>query len=368
MRVAIIGYGQLARMLALSGLPLGLEFSFYVDQGEPADTRCVDGLGEIVFAKPELLGESLYQALHAPHVVTFEKEQVDLAPIKTLAPFTEIDPSLKAVEVCQHRHKEKQLLDTLGIANARHTYADNRAAFDEALQQAALPVVIKSVCDGYDGKNQWVVKSLEQPVNVPDKIIQSGVIIEQWIPFQREISLVGARGKNGEIRCYSPTENQHHQGILIKSIAPAPNLNDAQIKQAQGYLEKIMISLDYVGVLAMECFVTESEILVNELAPRVHNSGHWTQNGAVTSQFENHLRATTGLPLGETNCHGVAGMLNVLGPNESPLAMIGSDSTLHWYNKTIRPGRKLGHVNFTGSDRAALEKSMSTLQAKLVQS
>lgn len=367
MRVAIVGCGQLARMLALSGIPLGIKFTFYADQGESMDTRCVDGLGDVVFAKEELLGEALYKELQSPDVITFEKEQVrNLTPIRSLAEFTSTAPSVRALEVCMNRHREKQLLDSLAIPSARYVFVDSSKNFESSVKTLKYPAVVKSVTEGYDGKNQWRIFEDSDIAKVPENLISQGVIIEEWISFNREVSVLAVRNEKGEIKTYPLTENKHQNGILISSVAPADNMDQTLEEKAKDYITKILNELSYVGVLTMECFVTDDNVLVNELAPRVHNSGHWTQNGAVTSQFENHLRAVTGLALGSTENHANAGMVNILGPNDSQAENLNENTTLHWYGKTIRPGRKLGHVNFLNQSRALLLENMDSFQENLL--
>lgn len=369
MRVAIVGCGQLARMLAQSGIPLGIDFSFYVDQGPTADTSCVNGLGDLVFASDDLRGQELFAALKQPDVVTFEKEQVDLEPIRELAEHTIIAPSFEALEVCKNRHREKQLLDSLQIPTARYVFVDSYDNFESSVKQLNYPVVIKSVSEGYDGKNQWRIFADKDIQKVPEDLINRGVIIEEWIAFNREVSLLAVRTKEGEIKTYPLTENKHSNGILVGSVAPAENMDIGLQEKPTAYITSIMTKLSYVGVLAMECFITDDEVLVNELAPRVHNSGHWTQQGAVTSQFENHMRAVTGLALGSTKTsHEVAGMVNILGPNECPKKPPSEQSTLHWYEKSIRPGRKLGHVNFVCESRTQLMERMNSFQQSLTPS
>lgn len=358
MRVAIVGCGQLARMLAFSGIPLGINFSFLANDGEHSDTRCVQGLGNIVHWHNELEGEDLYQALGNPDVLTFEKESVDINTIESLSGFCDIAPSFKALSVSQHRRSEKELLSSLSIPTARFGYADNASQLTQLVTQLGLPVVVKSVSQGYDGKQQWHIKAACDIDSIPNDAVVNGVIVEQWIAFSKEVSLIGVRNKSGEVRCYPLTENIHRDGILIRSIAPAPELAEEHEQQARGYLGQLLNTLDYVGVMAMECFVTPEGLLVNELAPRVHNSGHWTQEGAVTCQFENHIRAITGLALGETKAHGFAGMVNLLGPHSPPRHLLSDNSTLHWYDKLDRAGRKLGHVNFIARSRQLLETEM----------
>ncbi|WP_101760062.1 5-(carboxyamino)imidazole ribonucleotide synthase [Oceanicoccus sp. KOV_DT_Chl] len=365
MHVAIIGCGQLARMLALAGIPLGIKFSFICDTGEHSDTVCVNGLGEIAYWQPESSVEALYTALGSPDLITVEKEQVELSLLRDLSKFSAVYPSIQAIETTKDRFKERCLLDSLDIPVAPYLFGHS---IEEAVKQLGLPLVFKSIDEGYDGKNQWQVKTEDQLQRlIEDQSLHPQTLIaEQWINFERELSLVGVRDCNGQIAFYPLAENIHTQGILYRSIAPADKLTSALIATAEDYLQKIMNHLDYVGVMAMECFATESGLIVNELAPRVHNSGHWTQLGSPTCQFENHIRAITGIALGSTDNFGVTGMINLLGTAKPPVKSLGANSTLHWYNKEARPGRKQGHVNFFDKSRAQLIQHMDAFEKTLL--
>jgi len=362
MRVAIVGCGQLARMLALSGIPLGIKFSFIADDGLLTNTDCVDGLGTIVPWQFGVDAGDLYQALEKPDVVTVEKEQVDIRLLQALEHYTLIRPGVSAIEQTQSRLAEKRLLERLGVSCADYYCGEDLGV---AVAKLGYPFLLKSLSGGYDGKNQWLIDSDEALANyLKDRGDNSPeVLAEQWIHFQRELSLIAVRDAKGAISFYPLTENSHHHGILYRSIAPAENVSDQEISQAQCSLQKIMDSLDYVGVMAMECFSTDQGLLVNELAPRVHNSGHWTQTGGVTSQFENHIRAIAGMEPGSTGCSAVAaGMINLLGTTEPPFAAIGDRSTLHWYNKQPKPGRKQGHVNFVANSMAGVVDSIAEFE------
>ncbi len=365
MRVGIVGCGQLARMLALVGIRLGVKFSFLADQGTKTDIRCVEGLGEVTYLDGDMDGETLYKKLLCPDVVTVEKEQVDLSLLTRLAEECDIAPPIKAIEACQHRHREKRLLDSLGIPNAAYEYAESKSEVRKSVARLKKPVVIKSVDQGYDGKNQWVLRDESQLEHFEADAPEGAYIVEKWIIFDKEVSLVAVRDARHQVAYYSPTENVHEKGILLHSMAPAVGVQPSLLKLAETYISSILEELDYVGVLAMECFVTKDKLYVNELAPRVHNSGHWTQGGARTCQFENHVRAITGLSLGSTLNHGYAGMINILGAKEPPVSSLSAKSTLHWYNKSSRPGRKLGHINFLDSSRQELELSMNQFQRLL---
>lgn len=356
MHIAIVGCGQLARMLALAGIPMGLKFSFVKDKPD-SDTSPINGLGNIVPWSPDTPVAQLYEALGRPDVVTIEKEQLDAGLLKALQPFCSVFPNADAVAQCQHRHTQKQLLSRLDIAAAPFVYGQSLRV---SVDRLGLPVVVKSCREGYDGKNQWTLKSEADVAQLEQHFAQLGdeqdYIVEQWIPFERELSLVSARSAEGEVTHYCLTENHHVNGMLRESIAPAPKLDANLQAQAQQSMQRLFDELDYVGVLAMECFVVDSTLLVNELAPRVHNSGHWTQQGSATCQFENHLRAITGTVLGNTASIGVTGMINLVGTAKPSLKSLDYGVSLHWYDKAVKPGRKLGHLLYNHPDLANVQE------------
>lgn len=363
MHIAIVGCGQLSRMLALAGIPLGLRFSFIAD--EPMqDTRCVQQLGKVVHWEPGQAPEDFYNALGRPTVVTAEKEQIDVALLHSLQPFCDVHPSSASFTVLQDRSKEKLLLADLGISFTPYIHA--RSAV-EAIEKLSLPLIAKSCRNGYDGKNQKILRDLQDAIAFDDKEDIQNHIIEQWVPFEREVSVISVRDRSGNICHYPLTENVHESGILKYSIAPARQVSAIAARTARDSIARIMESTDYVGVMAMECFLTEGQLLVNEIAPRVHNSGHWTQSGCKTSQFENHLRAIAGLPLGSTENHSIAGMVNLIGTGVPSEVACSSNSTLHWYNKTERPGRKVGHVNFSGSNHEDLLRTMNAFKRDVLE-
>lgn len=363
MRIGIIGCGQLARMMALAGIPLGLKFSFVADGGPDTDLSCVEGLGPVV---PWQLGQSvseLYKALGQPDVITVEKEQVDLDLVRALEAHCTIRPNVDSIAKCKSRIHEKQLLAQLDIPCAPFTYD---VSLEESAKTLGYPMVIKSLDEGYDGKNQWVVRSDEELAKVSPELKAGHYLAEQWIPFDAEVSIIGVRSASGEVSCYPLTENQHQNGILVRSMAPARGLSAEMVQQAQTYMTKLLEAQQYVGVLAMELFVVGDKLLVNELAPRVHNSGHWTQLGAQTCQFENHIRAVAGLALGATSAIGKTGMLNLLGVAAPPMDALSANASLHWYNKAAKPNRKLGHINFMMDDYGQLASQMQSVEQSLV--
>ncbi len=350
-------------MLALAGIPLGFRFSFIADDlGQ--DTRCVEQLGTVVHWHPGQSPGDLYDLLGRPDVVTAEKEQIDISLLELLQTLCDVHPNPASFAVLQDRSREKRLLDDLQIPTAPYVHARPAA---EAVRKLSLPIVAKSCRGGYDGKNQQILRNARDIADFDAHPEERDFILEQWMPFEREVSIVSVRDRSGNISHYPITENMHESGILRHSIAPARNVSGVTARAAREYIASVMQFTDYVGVMAMECFIVDGDLLVNEIAPRVHNSGHWTQSGCKTSQFENHLRAIAGLPLGSTENHGISGMVNLIGTGVPTGSALSPHSTLHWYNKTERPGRKLGHVNFSGSTHEDLLQKMDRFRAEVLE-
>ncbi|MEM8564743.1 MAG: 5-(carboxyamino)imidazole ribonucleotide synthase, partial [Pseudomonadota bacterium] len=310
MRVAILGCGQLARMMAHAAAPLGIDCCF-VKLGDEL-TPCVDGLGDIVAWSPGDSAQSLHSALGKPDVVTVEREAIDVDLLRSLQSFCPVSPSPESVRVGQHRGRERALLDELGIPCAAHQVANTPQEVRAVAGQLGLPVVLKSCESGYDGKLQWRFYEAADVDQFCEAQTAGEWLIEKFVAFDREVSIVAARSTTGEFRAYPLTQNHHRDGILLASLAPAPNITEDLQRQATDIVQRIMNQLNYVGVMAVELFDVEGKLLVNELAPRVHNSGHWTMQEGIASQFENHMRAITGMTLGETQPSYHAGMLNVL--------------------------------------------------------
>ncbi|MTI12865.1 5-(carboxyamino)imidazole ribonucleotide synthase [Sansalvadorimonas verongulae] len=384
MRISIIGCGQLSRMLALSGWNMGIDFSFLADKGE--STACISGLGDVVIITEGMSALEMYQALGRPDAITIEREAVDVALMKELKNFCPVFPDPDIVWKIQNRHREKTLVKESGLETSPWVRIQDEEPLAEAIEAiGGLPVVVKSTEDGYDGHNQWVIDSADHIAAFEDdrKLILKGEsqhkhaqfewIVEKKIPFEREISVIGARNVDGSIVSYIPGENVHKGGILHSSIVPAPHLSDVIKTKAEHYISALLKKTGYVGVLAVECFVLGDELIVNELAPRVHNSGHWSMNGADTSQFENHVRAIANLPLGSTRHCGVAGMYNLLGKTLSdntapPTALVKPEHFLHWYGKTSRPGRKIGHVNVRADSQEELAEKLECVRKQWLDS
>lgn len=340
MKVGILGGGQLARMLCLAGYPLGLEFRIL----DPVQGVCAAPVAEHILAEYDDL-EGLARFAEGIDVVTYEFENVPLRAAEWLAERVPVFPPPVALEKSQDRLIEKTFMEALLIPVPRFVPVNSREELMEAVSRLELPAVLKTRRFGYDGKGQSVLREFDAIQPVWEQLSRQDLILEGFIDFERELSLLAVRGQTGEIRFYPLVENQHEDGILRVTRAPAPDLTPALQEQAENYMRSVLEALDYVGVLAIEFFQTGQELIANEMAPRVHNSGHWTIEGAETSQFENHLRAITGLPPGSTACLGQSIMRNIigeLGDTETALAM--PNTHLHLYGKAPRPGRKLGHI------------------------
>ncbi len=348
MRIGVLGAGQLGRMLALAGYPpLAKEFVFYDMSGSPPSA----GLGGEVIVDRD--GSYLDDFLSRVDRVTYEFEHLPVEVAEKLAQHKPVHPPCppRALQVCQNREAEKTLFGQLGIPTPEWKIADSAASLKAAAEALGCPVVAKSITEGYDGKGQAVLRDPEQAEEAWTAIGHPRVIVEKFVNFKREVSIIAVRGEDGDVAFYPPiAENTHHEGILRYSIAPpAPGLQPPHIQQdAEKYIKALLNELNYVGVLTLELFETGGDGLVaNEMAPRVHNSGHWTIEGSMTSQFENHIRAVSGHALGNVQARGLSCMINIIGEHgdierilELPYAH------LHLYNKGgERPGRKLGHVN-----------------------
>jgi 5-(carboxyamino)imidazole ribonucleotide synthase len=353
--VGVLGAGQLGRMLALAGYPLGLRFAFYDESadapaGHLADLRC--GRWDDALALHAFAGEV--------DLVTYEFENVPVTAASRLAERVPVFPSPRALEVAQDRLKEKHLFRDLGIGTAPFTAVDTRSDLDGAVATIGLPAVLKTRTQGYDGKGQRVLRRLEDLEGAFASLGGRPLILEGFIPFERELSVLAARSRTGATAFWPLVENVHRDGILRLSIAPAAGAEADLLEAAATIAGRTLEALDYVGVLAIELFEHEGRLLANEMAPRVHNSGHWTIEGARTSQFENHLRSVLGLPLGATEATGVAAMVNLIGETPDPASLLEiAGSHLHLYGKPARPGRKLGHVTLVEPDRASLDAALA---------
>ncbi|MFO3704354.1 5-(carboxyamino)imidazole ribonucleotide synthase [Xanthomonas codiaei] len=356
--VGILGGGQLARMLVLAGAPLGLRVAVF----DPAADACAGQLAPLQvggFDDTAALAAFAAQA----EVITFDFENVPAASAQHLAAQLPVFPRPQALAVAQDRLSEKTLFRELSIPVPEFAAIDDRAGLDAALAHIGAPCVLKTRRFGYDGKGQYRIRTLADADAAWDALgaqaQKVGLILEAFVPFQREVSVVAVRGRDGEFRAWPLTENWHVDGVLSASLAPA-RVDAAMQALAETHARAIAQALDYVGVFALELFVRDGELLANEIAPRVHNSGHWTIEGAETSQFENHLRAVLGLPLGSTAMRGHACMLNWLGSMPEAGAFLAVPGA-HWhdYGKQAREGRKVGHATVRADTPQALAAALA---------
>jgi 5-(carboxyamino)imidazole ribonucleotide synthase len=363
MLIGVIGGGQLARMLAQEGQSIGARFSFLVEPSE--DSAPVEGLGHIVVRHPEWDTKTLYEALGQPQVVTTEREAVDTELLESLSQFCRVAPDHRAVSIMKNRSNEKQFIESLDIPTAKFAIATTKQQVIDGAAKVGLPLIVKSSENGYDGKNQWRIKTDDDLRLFIDNYRDIEVIMEQWVNFESEVSMVATRSLNGDIAYYALTENLHQNGILLTSVAPASQWQEAFEHRAQSYMKTIMEALNYVGTMAMECFIAGNELLINELAPRVHNSGHWTLTGTHCSQFKNHLLAILGVSLGDTQIIAPTAMLNLLGKQVSVDQLPSPIASLNWYNKKVKPGRKVGHINIMDKDSAQVLALLNQLKTSI---
>jgi len=387
--VGILGGGQLARMLALAGAPLGLRFLVLDAAADACAAQCAPLL-RADYHDHDALGEFASRV----DVATFDFENVPADSARWLAERVPVFPNPRALAVAQDRLAEKTIFRELGISVPAFANVDSRAALEAAIARIGTPSILKTRRLGYDGKGQFRI--MEPAAAAPTAAVHPGpsglgttdsgfgkatadaawealgaqaetvgLILEAFVPFQRELSVVAVRGRDGEFRHWPLTENWHDHGILAASLAPA-DVDAAIAEKAISHARAVAEALDYVGVFALELFLADGELLANEMAPRVHNSGHWTIEGAETSQFENHLRAVLGLPLGSTRMVGHACMLNWIGELPDAHAVL-ADPCGHWhdYGKSPRDGRKVGHATLRADTAVDLSAALQRVATAL---
>ncbi len=346
--IGIFGGGQLGRMMAQAALPLNIQCTFF-----EASTDCPSAvLGKVISSKTE---NGLKEFIDSADVFSLEFENTPLADVDVLTQSKALHPPRQALATAQNRLLEKALFDKLGIPVAPYKAVDSLESLKNAVTELGLPIVLKTATGGYDGKGQFVLRSAEQIDQAWAELGSAkSLIAESFVTFSREVSIIAVRGLDGEVKTWPLAENHHHNGILSHSIVPAPNSADLQ-PVAQDYITRLLNNLNYVGVLTLELFVTDKGLYANEMAPRVHNSGHWSIEGSICSQFENHIRAVAGLPLGSTEVVRPTVMVNIISKHpktEDVLALNGAH--LHLYNKTEREGRKLGHITLMPVNQSEL--------------
>lgn len=358
MRIGVLGGGQLSRMLAEAGFPANLRFTFL----DPAPDACAGARGRLLVGSWD--DDAALSELAGCDRVTFDFENVPGGVLEELARRATVRPAPVALAVSQDRLVEKTLFQSLGLPVPPFVKVDTRADLAAGIEHTGLPAVLKTRRMGYDGKGQAVLHQAEDLEDAWRRLGEHALIVESWVDFQFECAISAVRDASGNVRCYPLTRTWHRGGILRAASAPLTD-HDLQ-KKAESMVLALLDHLDYVGVLTLELFVNGDELMANEFAPRVHNSAHWTIEGAATSQFENHLRAVCDWPLGDTAAAGVSMMINFIGemPERHPFLEIPG-LAWHDYDKASRPGRKVGHCTLTAPDREMMASRLPALQALL---
>jgi 5-(carboxyamino)imidazole ribonucleotide synthase len=351
-------------MLALAGIPLDMRFVF-------VDPTPEGPAGQLA---PQIVADyddelALGQLVEQSDVVTYEFENVPAPAARSLAAKLPLHPNPYALGVSQDRAIEKGTFAELGIPTAPFIAINSQAELEAAVEKLGFPCILKTRRFGYDGKGQRVLRCDADVKTAFEALNHAPSILEGFVSFERELSLIAVRGLDGSLEFYPLVENHHRDGILRLSLAPAPRLTPELQASAVSFGKRLLEHLGYVGVITIEFFVVAGRLIANEFAPRVHNSGHWSIEGAVTSQFENHLRAITGLPLGSTRVRGAIAMFNLVGALPARDAVLDvEDAHLHLYGKEPRPGRKVGHLTILARDEAERDAKMQVLQPRLVAS
>lgn len=357
-RVGVIGSGQLGRMMALAGTPLDVEFVFF----DEATASPSSNLGLNIKPSED---NALQQFINSVDVVTYESENTDLDLVREINLSKPVFPGEASLRKSQHRLVEKNTFRDLGISTADFLRVTSKEELIQATKSLGFPIVLKTTTMGYDGKGQAVVKAEDDIDLAWSELAGNELIAESFVNFSRELSIIAVRSINGETKIYPIAENEHNNGILRVSRIPAKGLNSKKQKQAEEFISTMLTHLEHVGVLTLELFDCEDGLVVNEMAPRVHNSGHWSMEGSHCGQFENHVRAICGMPLGDTNArHEAIAMINIIGlsgDRDSVLRL--PNAHLHLYGKTERPNRKLGHINITANSEKKINSTLEELEA-----
>lgn len=356
MMIGIIGGGQLARMLILAGYSMGQEFIVL----DPSDKAATSQVARQIIGHYDDENK-LLELANLANLVTFDFENVPALALEKLEKFVPVYPPVHALSTAQDRLLEKNLFRKLGIATPAFEDVPDLAALKTAIKEIGLPAILKTRRLGYDGKGQYLIRQTSDIDHAWHSLQCQPAILEAFIPFDFEVSLLAVRSRSGKIVFYPLVHNTHRNGILDISIAPYSDIELQQ--QAETLVLPLLRELDYVGVLAVEFFVQNKHLIANEMAPRVHNSGHWTIEGANVSQFENHLRAIMDLPLGTTDVHGYVAMINFISKMPAMEEILKIPGCyFHNYGKMPRPGRKLGHVTIRANDKESLALKIQTIQ------
>ncbi|MEM6589318.1 MAG: 5-(carboxyamino)imidazole ribonucleotide synthase [Pseudomonadota bacterium] len=341
--IGILGGGQLGRMLSVAASRLGFKTAIF----EPGGDCPASHVSNYHFQKPYEDEDALKAFAEAVDVITYEFENIPTAALDVIESIRPVRPSRRVLQVSQDRLTEKTFLADLGLRTAPCAAVDDAVSLTAAVSQIGAPAILKTRRFGYDGKGQARIKS---EADIPQALEEMGgqpAILEGFVDFSVEISVIGARGMDGQVACFDPGENVHGDGILRTTTVPA-SVSASQRADAVLMTGQILNALDYVGVLGVELFVTPRGLIVNEIAPRVHNSGHWTQQGCCVDQFEQHIRAVAGWPLGDGSRHTDVVMENLIGDDMDRVSDIAREpgASLHLYGKAeVKQGRKMGHVN-----------------------
>ncbi|WP_417257012.1 5-(carboxyamino)imidazole ribonucleotide synthase [Celeribacter halophilus] len=341
--IGILGGGQLGRMLSVAASRLGFKTHIF----EPGANPPAGHVAELVTTAAYEDEAALRGFAESVDVVTYEFENVPTSALDLIESIVPIRPNRRALAVSQDRVTEKTFLAELGLQVAPFAPVETAAELDAALAKIGTPAILKTRRFGYDGKGQARIMAPDDAEQAFADMAGAPAILEGFVDFSHEVSVIAARGQAGDISCFDPGENVHKSGILHTTTVPA-RLSPAQRTDAVLLAAKILNALDYVGVMGVELFVTSGGLVVNEIAPRVHNSGHWTQNGCVIDQFEQHIRAVVGWPLGDGKRHSNVEMLNLIGDDVERIPEFAKDGSvaIHLYGKAdVKPGRKMGHVN-----------------------
>ena len=358
MRLGILGGGQLGRMMALAGYPIGVRCRLLDPKDPTASAEVAEVLAER-YDDPDALDRFVTNL----DAVTYEFENVDAFALEHLDDRVPVRPGRRALEVSQDRLIEKSFFRDHGIGTAPFAAADTLEELWAAVREIGLPAVLKTRRFGYDGKGQAVIRAEADVEHAWEQVGGVPLILEGFVEFDRELSIIAVRGLDGRTAFYPLPENIHEDGIIRVSYAPAPDLDPTLQELAEAYATRVLEDLDYVGVLTIELFQVGDRLLANEMAPRVHNSGHWSIEGAETSQFENHVRATLGLPLGPTTMRGHAAMVNLIGDVPETADVLAHPHVhLHLYRKEPRPGRKVGHITVRHDDPDLVRETVVQLR------
>jgi 5-(carboxyamino)imidazole ribonucleotide synthase len=357
--VGVLGGGQLGRMMALAGYPLGVRCRFL----DPEANGPAGQVGEQIIASYEDEA-ALTRLARGADAVTVEFENVPTSAARFLEDHVPFFPGAAALAAAQERLAEKWLFRSLDIPTPRFVAVESRATLERAAVHTGLPAILKTRRLGYDGKGQFVIRDASMLNEAWNVLGGVPLVLEEMVRFEREISIIAVRGRTGETKFYPLIENHHEAGILRLSIAPAPRIAPALQSRAEDYARRVLDRLGYVGVLTIEFFEKDGALIANEMACRVHNSGHWTIEAAECSQFENHLRAILGWPLGSTRARGHSAMVNLIGSTAATDALLTMPGVhVHLYGKEPRQWRKMGHVTVRGDDAIAMAHRVEKVRA-----